>query len=213
MRIAILGAECTGKTSLGLALVRQLPSLPSAWIFVPEYLREWCDQHHRTPRADEQPDIARQQILRIVSNATSGYSVLADTTPLMTAVYSDVVFHDVSLYPEALEHHTTYDMTLVTGLDLPWRADGVQRDGSSMRTRIDEKLRDVLLRYQLPYMAIYGTGAGRVQCAHDAIGHHQRSPLPRSEHDTQWKWSCDTCSDADCEHRLFSRLLEAPAQP
>lgn len=209
MRIAILGAECTGKTSLGLSLVKELPTTPSLWVFVPEYLREWCDRHRRTPRADEQVDIARQQALRVTSKAASGHSVIADTAPLMTAIYSDVLFQDASLYAEAREHHTTYDMTLVTGLDLPWVADGIQRDGVATRALIDGKLREVLQRYQLPYVAIYGTGANRLQCARDAISHYQRNPIPRSEHDTQWKWACDTCSDADCEHRLFSGLVEA----
>jgi hypothetical protein len=32
---------------------------------------------------------------------------VADTTPLMTAIYSDMLFDDTSLYPFALEHQRT----------------------------------------------------------------------------------------------------------
>lgn len=49
--------------------------------------------------------------------------MVADTTALMTAVYSDQVFGDVSLYRDALLEHTRYRLTLLTGLDLPWMAD------------------------------------------------------------------------------------------
>lgn len=206
-RIAILGAECTGKTTLGRALATQLPPSPAAWRFVPEYLRLWCELHQRTPELEEQEGIARQQVGNVESQAQAGFSVIADTAPLMTAIYSDFWFHDMSLYPNAIEHHRTYDLTLVTGLDIPWMADGIQRDGENVRATINGKLREALDQHQLPYAVVYGQAEGRLTCALDAIAHHQRSPRHRSPHDTQWKWACDACSDPDCEHRLFSRLV------
>jgi len=36
LRVALIGAECTGKTSLAMAMARELPGL---WL--PEILREW----------------------------------------------------------------------------------------------------------------------------------------------------------------------------
>ena len=62
LRIAIVGAESTGKSELAQALARHLASdfgLRAAC--VGEYLREWCDAHGRTPRADEQLGIAQEQ--------------------------------------------------------------------------------------------------------------------------------------------------------
>jgi len=207
MRIAILGAECTGKTTLGQALAASIPPTPAPWRFVPEFLRSWCDQHQRTPRPQEQADIAKLQAASTDLQTASGFSVIADTAPLMTAIYSEVLFQDTSLHANALEHHRTYDLTLVTGLDIPWVADGLQRDGVAVRASVNKKLREMLDVHRLPYSVVYGTGADRTRNALDAIAQHIGAPRPRSEHDTQWKWACDACSDPDCEHRLFSRLL------
>ena len=58
--VALLGAECTGKSTLAEALARRF----SAGL-VTEYLREWCDTHGRTPHQHEQAHIAAEQARRI----------------------------------------------------------------------------------------------------------------------------------------------------
>jgi len=209
MHIAILGAECTGKSTLALALASHFHTQTAPWALAAEYRRDWCDQHQRTPNRDEQHAIADTQMRRIAALASKGASVVADSTALMTAIYSDVLFRDTSLYAAALEHQRSYDLTLVTGTDLPWVADGFQRDGTVARATIDRKLRSVLQLHKIDHTVIYGLGERRIQCALDSVAHHQKNPLPRSAHETDWKWACDSCSDPDCEHRLFSRLLSA----
>ncbi len=107
VRIALLGAESTGKTSLCLGITSALQSLGLNATAVPETLREWCDAMGRTPHAHEQAAIAAQQAERIFSIA-SGW-VVADTSPLMTAVYSDYVFKDKTLYEPALQQQAQFD--------------------------------------------------------------------------------------------------------
>ena len=82
-----------------------------------------------------------------IANFTINYQtkqVLADTTPLMTAVYSDLLFQDTRLYADAARHQQGYALTLLTGLDLPWVADGLQRDGPQVREPVDARLRQAL---------------------------------------------------------------------
>jgi nicotinamide riboside kinase len=124
----------------------------------------------------------------------------------MTAIYSDVLFQDPSLYPFALQHQRIYQHTLVTGLDLPWQADGIQRDGAAMRERIDARLRDVLQREGVGFSMVYGQGKQRLAGAL-AVLEPGASTLPQAR--SSWRWLCDKCSDADCEHRLFSDLQAA----
>jgi HTH-type transcriptional regulator, transcriptional repressor of NAD biosynthesis genes len=205
MKIAILGAECTGKTQLAQVLVRQLQARYPRTTWVPEYLRTWCDTHGRTPRADEQRAIAQVQMDQVQMQATSDM-VLCDTAPLMTAVYSDVIFGDTSLYEFALAQHGHFGLTLVTGLDLAWVRDGIQRDGEAVRARVDQRLREILAQYQIGFSAVYGTGEARAHSAMQAIDYALGTARPASQ-GSAWKWSCDTCSDADCEHRMFSALL------
>lgn len=206
--IAILGAESTGKTQLTRALQSSLPAHHGRIHWVSEELRDWCDAHHRTPRRHEQAAIASAQIQR-TEQAPPCDLLLADTTALMTAIYSDVLFDDPTLYPEALAHHRRYDLTLVMGLDLPWVADGLQRDGPQARQLIDARLREILHAHQLNYTVIYGVGDARTRCALEAIAASSlvRLPSPNGER-VAWQWHCDNCSDAQCEHALFTGRLQ-----
>jgi nicotinamide riboside kinase len=205
MKIAILGAECTGKTQLSLELAALLKPAHPNLVCVPEYLRTWCDTHGRTPRADEQSHIALMQMQSVCAHP-SAFLVLSDTAPLMTAIYSDLVFGDLSLYPEAVVQHRTFGLTLVTGLDLPWVGDGFQRDGAARRAQVNQRLREVLVRYDIPFSLVYGTGAARSKSAMQAIGYAMGKPLTDTRR-SGWKWPCEKCSDPQCEHRLFSALL------
>jgi nicotinamide riboside kinase len=208
MKIAILGAECTGKTQLVQALAAMLKPTHPSLVSVPEYLRAWCATHGRTPRADEQSHIAQMQMQAVCAHPEASM-VLSDTAPLMTAIYSDLVFGDASLYVKAVEDHATFSLTLVTGLDLPWVADGFQRDGFAMRARVDQRLREVLQQYGIAFSTVYGSGAARSQSAFQAIGYALGAPLPDTQR-SLWQWPCEKCSDPACEHRLFSALLGKP---
>ena len=205
LNVAVLGAECTGKSSLVTALQTHWQARGAIVRVIPEVLRQWCDQQGRTPLAQEQRAIAQAQA-GLVEQAGDGDFLIADTSPLMTAIYSDVLFQDPSLYPFALKHQGIYHHTLVTGLDLPWQADGIQRDGAVMRERIDARLRDVLQREGVGFSMVYGQGKQRLAGAL-AVLEPGASTLPPAR--SSWRWLCDKCSDADCEHRLFSDLQAA----
>ncbi len=214
IRIALLGAESTGKTRLAAELAAHLRAQGQTVAAVPEALREWCIHEGRTPRPDEQMAIALEQARR-VDQAVAADIVIADTAPLMTAVYSELLFGDCSLYDFALSHQRRYDLTLLTGLDLPWVADGLQRDGPQVREPVDALLRAALARAGLAYQVIYGTGAQRLANALVAINSiAYNSGLSRatggsdSSSEAKTAWSCDQCSDPDCEHRLFTGLLK-----
>ena len=95
LRIAIVGAESTGKSVLSHALVDALAGeFGLRCAVVDEYLREWCEQQRRTPRLDEQMGIALEHGRRIdAAAAQPGVDVVVcDTTPLMVSVYSDMLF-------------------------------------------------------------------------------------------------------------------------
>jgi nicotinamide riboside kinase len=165
--IAIVGAESTGKTSLAAALARQLgqtTGLRAAW--VPEVLREWCTHAGRTPLAHEQAPILRAQHERIDAAAAAHDIVVCDTTALMTAVYSRIVFGDRTLDERAaLLHRRSVSLTLLTALDLPWVSDGLQRDGPQVRQPVDSALRDLMHGHGIGYAVVGGEGDGRVRQA------------------------------------------------
>ena len=166
--VALLGAESTGKTELAQALAAHWRAQGRSVAVVAEVLREWCQRQGRTPLSHEQPLIAAEQARRTL--AARADLVIADTTPLMTAVYSEIVFADLSLYTYALDHHRIFHHTLLTGLDLPWVADGFQRDSPAVRAPVDALVRSALNQAQMGFQVIYGRGDERLNQALRALG-------------------------------------------
>ena len=169
LTVAVLGAESTGKTSLVRAMSQHLQGQGAQVVVIEEVLRQWCEDHHRTPRADEQAGIVQTQIALVDATAACDY-LLCDTTPLMTAIYSDLLFDDASLYPQAVQQQRRYAVNLVTEPDLLWQPDGLQRDGIAAQQRVHQRLRDVLRRYAIPRFWVSGSGAARLGCALEALG-------------------------------------------
>ena len=181
--IAIVGAESTGKTALAQALAGRLSG-----VAVPELLRAWCDREGRTPRPDEQADIAAAQTAAIDA--------------------------------AALAFHRRCALTLLTALDLPWEADGLQRDGPHVQQPVDAAIRAALRSAGLSWAVIAGQGSQRVDAALNAItalpGMAQKAGLftrltARQAAMPEWRWPCD-CDVPDCEHAALQLLQRASSK-
>jgi hypothetical protein len=104
-----------------------------------------------------------------------------------------------------------HDFALLMGLD-PGHAN------FSTQAQQDNALREQLQALGLPYRVVYGAGPARLVNARLALG------LPALDADAQktrekaqfdlnrgrTPWSCEKCSDPDCEHKLFTGLLQRP---
>lgn len=177
LRIAIVGAECSGKTSLAKSLANAFSKeYPSA--YVPEYLRLFVDQENRTPRPDEQVGIAKEQqsLERTLANdlikqhSNPEFVLLfCDTTPLMTCIYSEVVFGGTNpdLFKMAKAHD--YDLTVFTQIDFPWQEDGLQRDGPVAQTKVHFRVKARLEELQIPYQAAFGDPGLRLEKTQNSV--------------------------------------------
>lgn len=170
--VALLGAESTGKTTLAGEIGDALAARGAKVTVVGEALRDFCIERARTPRRDEQAAIADEQTRRIDHAAANAEVVVADTTALMIAVYSDYVFGDRSLYPHAEAAQRACSCTLLMSLDLPWQADGLQRDGAHVREPVDALIRAALDRAGVAFVTIAETGTARLQASLAAIDRH-----------------------------------------
>jgi NadR type nicotinamide-nucleotide adenylyltransferase len=165
-RIALLGAESTGKSTLAERLAARYGTL-----WVPEYLREFVEVNGRVPHEDDQPGIARTQRAREdalarqmeTSNPRACDWLFCDTTPLMTAVYSRIYWGRVPPDLLALEAAHDYALTLVAAPDLPWVPDGLQRDSESVRQRVHAQLLAVLDARGIPFTLVAGDLAQRMR--------------------------------------------------
>lgn len=205
MKIAIVGAASTGKTTLANEMAAALRAGGRGAAVVPEVLREWCERERREPRPEECLPIAREQERR-VDGAAAADIVIADTTALMVAIHGAMVFDREPLLDFALQRQRGYELTLLTGLDLPWVGDGLQRAGPQVREAVDAQIRQRLSRAGVPYCVVYGTGAERLRSALAALPAGTLDREGQGAPPTRWVWQCDKCSDPQCEHRLFASL-------
>lgn len=150
--IAVVGAECSGKSTLARALAEQLDAA-----LVPEALRAFVDERGRPPAAAEQASVMSAQIVAEAAAAAGGGWVVSDAGALMTAVYSILYYSDWSLAPAALRHHrTACALTVWCAPDIPWVADAGHRDGPAQREAGDDVIGAVLADAGPPVVRVRG---------------------------------------------------------
>lgn len=177
LRIAILGAEATGKSTLAAALAAHYHTL-----WVPEYLREFVETTQRPPVAAEQLLIARTQLQReaesakrVLDNAVQGMVqtsslLFCDTTPLMTAIYSEHYFVEADSALARLAAAHDYAATIVTAPSMPWVADGMQRDSDAVRQKVHQTLLHKLQQAGIQYQLVDGSLQQRVLQSVEYLG-------------------------------------------
>lgn len=131
-RIGLLGAESSGKSTLAIALAGALNDQGMNAIVVPEYLREWCERHGRTPELGDQVEILRGQIAAEdhAAEVNPGAILVCDPAAITTPMYSRLYFADPSEFD--LAQLLRYEILLWCDIDFDWVTDPL-RDGHRMR--------------------------------------------------------------------------------
>lgn len=167
LRIAVLGGESTGKTTLARALAAMTHG-----VVIAEALRAFVQEHHRTPKQDEQRAIMlaqrQREDLGIASHPHA--FIFCDPAVLMTAIYSQLYFDDNSLNDQALSYAGDYDALLWCRPDIPWVAEIGQHDGPGFRDRADSLIQSWAdeLRTLTNVFEITGD-EGRIPRAHELL--------------------------------------------
>jgi hypothetical protein len=167
MKIAIVGAHCTGKTWLANALANEPGNAMDSAIESP------------------------MDGLRTIS------------------------IHDAL----ALNTASDFDLILLMGLD--WQPGSGGHFNTEAREKEDNQIRAHLQSHGLDFTVVYGNPPTRLTTARCSL--HAKyatvlvaaSAFPEpivaaisSKTGQKWNWECDKCSDPECEHRLFTALLE-----
>ena len=153
LKVAILGAESSGKSTLAAALASHYGT-----VWVPEYLREFVDVQGRVPEEHDQIAIARTQLAREEEAAAKATRFLfCDTTPMLTAIYSRWYWNRVDSALARLEQRHDYAYTLVTAPDSPWEPDGLQRESAAVREAIHEQVIQMLEERGVAYTLVTGS--------------------------------------------------------
>jgi NadR type nicotinamide-nucleotide adenylyltransferase len=163
-RVALLGAESTGKSTLAKALAEALGT-----VWAHEYGRELWEAKQGHLVFGDLPRIGRTQVEREETLAREARGVLiCDTTPLTTALYSEALFGAVDEELRRLARRR-YDLTFLCVPDFPLVQDGTRRDEAFRRFQHRWYL-NALRREGIAHTLLAGPPEQRLAQAVAAIG-------------------------------------------
>jgi NadR type nicotinamide-nucleotide adenylyltransferase len=152
VRIAIVGPESTGKSTLAAALAARYST-----VWTPEYARDYIANLNQPYTADDITEIARGQLQLEDEYATTANKILfCDTTLLVTKIWQEHAFgFCVDFIRENLKQNR-YTLHLLTNVDIPWEADP-QREHPHLRQYFFELYKTNLTQMAVPFVEISGT--------------------------------------------------------
>jgi HTH-type transcriptional regulator, transcriptional repressor of NAD biosynthesis genes len=156
-RIALLGGESSGKTTLAVALAGHLHT-----VWVPEYGRQVWEERRHTLDVAELLHVARHQVAleeRAAAAPHAGW-IVCDTTPLTTLQYC---LHDHGHAPAELQAlaRRPYDLTVVCAPDFDFVQDGCRRDDGFRATQHAWTLAQLQAQH-VPCLTVHGSVVARV---------------------------------------------------
>lgn len=160
IRIAIVGPESTGKSTLSAQLADRFNTL-----WVPEVARQYVADLERPYTADDILLISKQQMALEDAMAEKAREVLfCDTNLLVTKIW---MLHAYQFcHPWILEQmqSRTYDLCLLTDIDLPWEPDPL-REHPHLRQYLFDWYQKELEAMAVPYQLVSGTAEQRLELA------------------------------------------------
>ena len=155
-RIALLGGESTGKSSLAQALAAELGT-----VHVAEYGRELWEERAGQLAFADLLRIAEEQVAREQEAAGRAREwLVCDTTPLTTLFYSHVMFGCADPALEALAGRP-YDVVVLCQPDFPFVQDGTRQD-ETFRARQHRWYEAELARRRIRFIAAAGDRIQRI---------------------------------------------------
>jgi NadR type nicotinamide-nucleotide adenylyltransferase len=159
-RIAITGPESTGKTWLSKKLAQYFNT-----VWVEEYAREYLQSNGQDYRFEDIVKIAEGQKKREEALLLKANKMLfSDTEPVVTKIWSEVVFGKCDRRIENEIINNPYDLYLLCYPDLPWEPDPL-RENPDNRLELFELYRKELLKHKLNFKIVKGNGEKRFENA------------------------------------------------
>ena len=159
-KIAIVGPESTGKSTLSHQLARYYNT-----VWVPEYAREYCEKLSQPCTWDDEINMFKGQLeLENSLIQKANKLLICDTTFITVKVWSDYMFgkSPQEVLDEIPRH--PYNLYLLMDIDLPWQEDPL-RDFPQRREYFMEVWHNELKALRATYKVISGTDVVRFQNA------------------------------------------------
>lgn len=173
LKIAVLGAESTGKSALCEKLAQHY-----ATVWVPEYARTYFnDSDIYNYSLNDLEKIAERQLqMENELLAKANRVLFCDTTLITLKIWAQLEFNAVPQSIEAGLQQADYGLYLLTNNDVPWECDPLRQNKFS-RDSIFEMNTAEVKNTGVPYAIISGTGEERTQHAVAATNRLLTPPL------------------------------------
>ena len=161
-RVAVVGAESTGKTTLARSLAAHFQT-----VWAPEFAREYLGAaaHGGAVTPDDMLVIARGQAAledRLARDANR--LLICDTNLLTTLIWHEHYFGACPPEIRRMAAERTADLYLLCDVDIPWVGDGL-RDSPGERGWFHERFVQELEARGLPYRVLSGSHDQRLAAA------------------------------------------------
>lgn len=165
VRVVLTGSECTGKTTLAGELARAYGAHVSL-----EYARFYLDaKGEGLTAADVEPIARGQATVEDDAEAAARRVLFKDTDLVSTVVYARHYYGECPAWIEEAARRRLGDLYLLLAPDVPWVADGAQRDRPESREEIHALFRSTLVDLGARVVEIGGTWAERRARATEAV--------------------------------------------
>jgi len=174
LRVVVTGSESTGKTTLARDLASRYAT---SWS--PEFSRLYLERVGRPLDDFDVEPIARGQIEgEDIALRNASRVAVHDTDLLSTVVYARHYYGSCPEWIESATRERLGDLYLLCLPDVPWVADGPQRDRPEGRDELHRAFEAVLREFDAPFSRIGGEWRQRGALAEAAV----ESALARAAH-------------------------------
>jgi len=164
IKVAIVGPESTGKSSLSFELAQYFNTK-----YVPEVARDYLDEMQAPYEESDLLKIAKRQAeAEDKISLQAGNILICDTSLLVIKIWSEVKYNRCDAWILVEEQRRQYDLFLLCNIDLEW-VDDPQREHPDKREFLYNLYRESLNSRAVPFEVISGNGMSRVKMAIEAI--------------------------------------------
>lgn len=162
-RVALMGPESTGKSSLSKALAKKFET-----VYVEEYMRtylekKWEDKATLCEEIDIQKIVEGQIKLENEAIPKANQLIFCDTNAIQNLIYAEEYypgFKNATVSFCANNHN--YDIYLLCNIDVPWEND-ILRDKPKEREKMFTIFNDTLCKRNIKFTVVSGSLNDRVE--------------------------------------------------
>ena len=163
--VVVTGSECTGKTTLALELADRFGASCSL-----EFAREYLDRKGAPLVEGDVEPIARGQMAgEDAALARAAGAVIKDTDLVSTIVYAHHYYGGCPAWVDCAAQDRLGDLYLLLHPDVPWVADGMQRDRPAERALLHDLFKQRLSALGARIVDITGEYPARRAVASQAV--------------------------------------------